>query len=86
VAALGGIVNQTATAAADNVGLEFLVGFSDLINQFSQDTVDLLVAMAEIPQKLVTWWKGAAKSPPPTAQSSNWSCGWVCSPCFISPN
>lgn len=65
VAALGGIVNQTATAATDTAGLELLVGFSDLINQFSQDTVDLLVAMAEIPQKLVTWWKGGGEIPAP---------------------
>jgi small conductance mechanosensitive channel len=65
VAALGGVVNQTATVATDNVSLEFLDGFSNLINQFSQDTVDLLMVMAEIPQKLVTWWKGGGEIPTP---------------------
>jgi hypothetical protein len=65
VASLGGMVNQTATVATDNVSLEFLDGFSNLINQFSQDTVDLLMVMAEIPQKLVTWWKGGGEIPTP---------------------
>jgi small conductance mechanosensitive channel len=52
-----GVSKPVAAKNLAPTDLPFLQDFSELIDQFSQDTVSLLLAITDIPQELTDWWR-----------------------------